>query len=243
MYSSCSALLRRTLPLLLALAFAPQAVLADPEATAAFKEVDSMEARIQGCVTCHGQNGQGTKNGYYPRIAGKPGGYIYNQLAAFRDGTRKYAPMNYLVAYLPDPYLREVADYFAKQRPPFSVKEPVRADAAALARGQALVASGDPAKGVPACSACHGTGLTGMEPGIPGLVGLRPSYIVAQLTRWRVGDRHAAEPDCMKRIATRLSETDVAAVSAWLASQDPPKDPAPEKSNLMRMPLACGSQR
>ncbi len=216
---------------------------ADPEAIPAFKEVDSMDARVQGCVTCHGQNGQGTNNGYYPRIAGKPEGYLYNQLAAFRDGTRKYAPMNYLVAYLPDPYLHEVAQYFAKQRPPFAAKEALRADAAATARGEALVARGDAAKGVPACSACHGNGLTGMEPGIPGLVGLHPNYVVAQLTRWRVGDRHALEPDCMKRIATRLSDADVAAVATWLAAQDAPADPSPERSNLVRMPLACGSQR
>ena len=82
-----------------------------------------------------------------------------------------------------------------------------------------------------------------MEPGIPGLVGLRPTYIVAQLTRWRIGERHAAEPDCMKRIATRLSDADITAVAAWLASQEPPSDPSPESSNLVRMPLACGSQR
>ena len=82
-----------------------------------------------------------------------------------------------------------------------------------------------------------------MEPGIPGLVGLRPTYIVAQLTRWRVGDRHAAEPDCMKRIATRLSDTDITAVAAWLSQEPPPKDQSPESSNLVRMPFACGSQR
>jgi cytochrome c553 len=82
-----------------------------------------------------------------------------------------------------------------------------------------------------------------MEPGIPGLVGLRPTYIVAQLTRWRVGDRHAAEPDCMKRVATRLTDTDIAAVAAWLSQQAAPKDPSPESANLVRMPLACGSQR
>ena len=46
-----------------------------------------MEARVQGCVTCHGQSGQGTHSGYFPRIAGKPAGYLYNQLVAFRDGT------------------------------------------------------------------------------------------------------------------------------------------------------------
>src|SRR4051812_44897246 len=88
---------------------------AQDEAIPAFKNVDSMEARVQGCVTCHGQNGQGTRDGYFPRIAGKPAGYLYNQLVGFRDGTRRYAPMNYLVAYLPNPYLREIADYFAKQ--------------------------------------------------------------------------------------------------------------------------------
>jgi len=202
-----------------------------------------MEARVQGCVTCHGQNGQGTNSGYYPRIAGKPAGYLYNQLAAFRDGTRKYAPMNYLVAYLPDPYLREVAEHFARQRPPFGAGEPSRADAATLARGQTLAVAGDAGKGIPACVACHGKGLTGMEPGIPGLVGLRPTYIVAQLTRWRVGDRHALEPDCMKRIASRLAETDIAAVAGWLGLQEAPKDPSPESANLPRMPLACGSQR
>jgi cytochrome c553 len=226
-----------------AMLVSPIPVAAQNEAIPAFKEIDSMEARVQGCVTCHGQSGQGTGNGYFPRIAGKPAAYLYQQLVAFRDGTRKYSPMNYLVAYLPDAYLREMAAHFAQLRPPFSAREAVRADATTVSRGQTLATAGDANKGIPACVACHGKGLTGMEPGIPGLVGLGSTYIVAQLTRWRVGDRHAAEPDCMKRIVTRLSDTDIAAVAAWLAQQEPPKDPSPESSNLVRMPLACGSQR
>ena len=80
-----------------------------------------------------------------------------------------------------------------------------------------------------------------MEPGVPGLVGLRPSYIAAQLTRWRVGERRAAEPDCMHRIATRLTESDIAAVAAYIAQQDTPRDPSPESANFVRMPMACGS--
>lgn len=198
----------------------------------AFKQVDSLEARVQGCVTCHGQSGQGTQNGYFPRIAGKPAGYLYNQLVAFRDGSRRYAPMNYLVAYLPDAYLQEIAEHFAKQRPPFAERAAVpNADKTAMDRGMALVTRGDPQKGIPACVSCHGAGLTGMNPGIPGLVGLRPAYITAQLTRWRVGERHAAEPDCMRRVATRLTEDDVMSVSVWLAMQEPPKDPSPEPAN------------
>jgi len=221
----------------------PGWALAQDEAVPAFKQLDSVEARVQGCVTCHGQSGQGTNDGYFPRIAGKPAGYLYNQLVAFRDGTRRYPPMNYLVAYLPDEYLKEIAEHFAKQRPPFAARTSANADPAMLARGQTLIAAGDAQKGIPACIACHGAGLTGMNPGIPGLVGLRSTYVAAQLTRWRVGDRHAAEPDCMKRVATRLSDADIAAVSSWLARQEPPKDPSPESPNLVRMPLACGSQR
>jgi cytochrome c553 len=151
--------------------------------------------------------------------------------------------MNYLVAYLPDNYLKEIAEHFAKQRPPFAAKEAATADAATTTRGQSLVMAGDASKGIPACIACHGAGLTGMEPGIPGLVGLRATYIVAQLTRWRVGERHAAEPDCMKRVAARLSDADITAAAAWLGQQAAPQNPAPESSNLLRMPLACGSQR
>lgn len=234
---------RITLLCLGLLAILPGLGFAQSYAVPAFKDVDSIEARVQGCVTCHGQSGQGTNNGYFPRIAGKPAGYLYNQLLAFRDGSRRYAPMNYLVAYLPDQYLREIAEHFSRQRPPFAASEPASTDAATKARGHALVSMGDRQNGIPACVACHGAGLTGMEPGIPGLLGLRSAYIVGQLTRWRVGERHAADPDCMRRVANRLTDTDIVAVAEWLSQQPAPKDPAPEVSNLVRMPFACGSQR
>ena len=215
---------------------------AQDDAIPRFKDVDSMEARVQGCVTCHGHEGQGAGGGYFPRIAGKPAAYLYTQLVAFRDGRRKYPPMNYLVAYLPDAYLKEIAQHFAKQRPAFAPKVDMTAtNPATVARGKTIVTAGDGAKQLPACTACHGAGLTGMEPGIPGLVGLHPAYIAAQLTRWRVGDRRATEPDCMKRIASRLSESDVAAVSVYLSMQDPPRDSSPGAPNPARMPMACGT--
>jgi len=218
-------------------------VSAQPSTVPGFATLDSMDARVQGCVTCHGRSGEGANSGYFPRIAGKPAGYLYNQLAAFRDGTRQYPPMNYLVAYLPDAYLREMADYYAKLRPPFEARDAAPADVAMLERGKSIATAGDPRIGIPPCIACHGSRFTGMNPGIPGLVGLRAAYISAQLTRWRVGSRHAADPDCMKRIVSRLSEADVAAVAAWLARQEAPADASPESSNLVRMPLACGSQQ
>ncbi|MFL6548566.1 MAG: c-type cytochrome [Povalibacter sp.] len=220
----------------------PAAKPAQSDALPSFKAIDTVEARVQGCVTCHGQSGQGTNNGYFPRIAGKPEGYLFNQLLAFRNGTRRYPPMNYLVAYLPESYLREIAEHFSKLQPPFAPRENAPVDQQLIARGQVLVTAGDAERTIPACTACHGERLTGMVPGIPGLAGLRPAYIIGQLTRWQVGERHAIEPDCMKRVASRLTDEDISAVAAWLSRQDAPKDLSPESSNLIRMPFACGSQ-
>ena len=54
---------------------------------------DSMAQRVQACTGCHGPQGRAASDGYYPRIAGKPAGYLYQQLLSFRDGRRQYALM------------------------------------------------------------------------------------------------------------------------------------------------------
>ncbi|MDP9097267.1 MAG: c-type cytochrome [Pseudomonadota bacterium] len=201
-----------------------------------------MAARVLACATCHGPVGQGSSNDTFPRLSGKPAGYLYNQLVAFRDGQRRYAPMNYLLAYLPNPTLRAIAEFYAAERPPMAEPSIPIVSAELLAAGKALASHGDPARGVPACSTCHGPAFSGMEPGIPGLVGLRPSYISAQLGAWRYGIRTAAAPDCMQIVAGHLTETDVTAVAAWLATLPgvAGAEPAPAGSNPM--PLACGSE-
>jgi len=162
---------------------------------------DTMEARMLACAPCHGKQGEGTDNDYFPRLAGKPAGYLKNQLVAFRDGRRRYPPMNYLLGYQSDTYLQKIAEYFAALRPPAMPKTASDASAAVLSRGEALVEGGDQARGVPACAGCHGPKLTGMEPGIPGLVGLRATYISAQLGAFRYGTRTAPDPDCMQLVA------------------------------------------
>jgi cytochrome c553 len=203
---------------------------------------DTMEARLLACAPCHGAQGQGTDNDYFPRLAGKPAGYLMNQLVAFRDDRRRYPPMNYLLEYQADPYLQKIATYFASLRPPLAAQAASEASAAVLARGQALVGDGDQARGVPACSGCHGPKLTGMEPAIPGLVGLHASYISAQLGAFRYGTRTAAAPDCMQLVAANLSESDVTAIAAYLASVPIPADPSPVAQGTLAMPFACGSE-
>lgn len=201
---------------------------------------DTIEARVQACVPCHGDRGQVAPKVLFPTLAGKPAGYLFNQLVAFRDGRRKYTPMNYLLAYLPDPYLRRMAEYYAAQRPVASPAGPSIASAAVLKRGEDIAKKGEQ---VPACIACHGPGLTGREPGIPGLVGLRAEYVSAQLGAWRYGTRTSVMPDCMQIVAATLTEDDVAAVSAWIASLPLPANAAPLKGGSANLPLACGSQQ
>jgi len=206
------------------------------------RALDTMEARLLACAACHGRQGEGTNNDYFPRLAGKPAGYLMNQLVAFRDGRRRYPPMNYLLEYQSDSYLQKIAEYFAALRPPPSQQTTTDVGSAVLARGRLLVTDGDQARGVPACSGCHGPKLTGMEPGIPGLVGLHKSYISAQLGAFRYGTRTAAEPDCMQLVAASLTESDVTAVAAWLASLPIPPDPSPVPKGTLQMPLGCGSE-
>lgn len=202
---------------------------------------DTMEARVAACTGCHGVAGRGVGNVYFPRLAGKPAGYLYNQLLAFRDGRRKYVPMNYLLAYLPDDYLRQMADWFAAQNPPPPVIAAPAPPASLVVEGHRIANAGVPARHIPACTACHGADLAGREPGIPGLLGLRADYVSAQLGAWRYGVRTALAPDCMQVISSSLSEPEVAAVSAYLASL-PVSKARPAKAGPARLPLACGSQ-
>lgn len=212
-----------------------------PTAQAASPAYELGEA-LAACNSCHGRHGEGMSAGeYYPHLAGKPAGYLFDQLRAFRDGGRQYAQMGWLLRNMDDTYLQAVAGHFASM-PPRTRKPddaPSALDAAVAARATALVEHGDTARGIPACSACHGTALTGLEPGVPALVGLPEEYIVAQFGGWLTGVRTARKPDCMAQIARKLDPAEIRALAAWLSRQshDTPQPPAPAGSFVL--PLAC----
>jgi cytochrome c553 len=203
---------------------------------------DTMEARLLGCAPCHGAAGEGTNNAYFPRLAGKPSGYLANQLIAFRNGRRRYPPMNYLLSYLSEEYLVLMANYYASQTPPLPAPAVPDVSRDVLAHGARLIDQGDYNRGIPACSSCHGPSLTGMEPAIPGLLGLRAAYISAQLGGWRYGTRTAPAPDCMQVVAGHMTEDDVKAVAAVLAARPAPPDPSPVPKGSFVLPFPCGSQ-
>ena len=203
---------------------------------------DTIGQRMQPCMVCHGPEGRATTQGFFPRIAGKPAGYLYNQLLSFRDGRRFNSDMTHMVQFLSDAYLREIADYFAALDLPYPrVSAGSDASAPTLQRGRALAIEGDAARGIPACTACHGAALTGALPAIPGVVGLPRDYLQLQFGSWRVGVRRALAPDCMGQIVSRMTPQDLNDVAAWLSSRPVPANAAPAAELARPLPLPCGS--
>ena len=201
---------------------------------------DTMAQRTLACGACHGKQGRAGPDGYYPRLAGKPAGYLYNQLLNFRDGRRHYGLMTGLLAPLTDAYLMEIAQHFSGLEVPYPPPQPVVASPAVMERGRRLVTQGDAARKIPACVQCHGLALTGVLPNIPGLLGLPRDYLNAQLGGWQTKLRRAQPPDCMAHIAGQLTGQDVAAVTHWLASQPLPANTKPAAA---LPPVPLGAQR
>ena len=200
---------------------------------------DSMAQRTLACTACHGKEGRATSDGYYPRIAGKPAGYLYHQLLNFRDGRRHYGLMTQMVDLLSDDYLREIAEHYASIELPYPPPQPAAAPPAVLQRGQQLVQQGDTQRQLPACVQCHGGAMTGVAPNVPGLLGLPRDYLIAQLGAWKNGLRRAHAPDCMAQIANRMRDEDVVAVAGWLAAQAPPVPAKPAAA----MPTLTGDAK
>jgi cytochrome c553 len=224
----------RAFALTLCLAGAAVAAPAPPQ------QRDTMTERAAACTTCHGKEGRATNQGYFPRIAGKPAVYLYNQLVNFREGRRHYAAMTYLVEHLNDAYLMEISQYFAALDLPYPPPQALPVPPALLARGEALVKRGDPQRKLPSCASCHGEKLTGVQPALPGILGLPRDYLIGQLGAWQTGVRRAHAPDCMRELAMRLTPEDVGAVSAWLAAQPVPADAKPVASLPAPLPTPCG---
>jgi cytochrome c553 len=201
---------------------------------------DTLAQRALACTGCHGKEGRAAPDGYYPRLAGKPAGYLYNQLLNFRDGRRDYGLMSELIAPLSDAYLQELAGHFASLDLPYAPPQKPGLSAAELARVEALVSRGDAARRLPACTACHGERLTGTQPAIPGLLGLSRDYLNGQLGAWRSGQRRAQAPDCMAQIAKTLTESEINAITQFLAGRALPADPHPAPTLAAPPPLRCG---
>ncbi len=213
--------------------------------TPAATGLPDLAERLAACASCHGRQGEGVIGGaeFYPHLAGKPAGYLLAQMQAFRDGRRHYPRMVYLMQYMDDAWLAEIAYWYAAQ-PARAVHQPsARAPsltAARRERAEQLVFRGDPGQELPSCAACHGDNLAGLAPGVPALTGLPADYLIAQFGGWVTGMRRSKEPDCMADIARRLEPADVSLLAHWLAAQPAQPDLGPAPAGSWHLPITCG---
>jgi len=164
----------------------------------------------QICFACHGADGNSVQAAF-PNLAGQKESYLYAQLRNFASGARKNEIMHGMVAALDDRQMQDVAAHFSRQ-----VRKTATTKAASAGAGRNLYFTGDLARQIPACVECHGdtpTRAWGANP--PRLAGQPVAYLEAQLKALREGQR--TEARMMPMVASRLSDADIRAVSAYLA--------------------------
>ncbi len=170
------------------------------------------------CTACHGPNGNST-NPLWPKLAGQNAVYIAEQLRLFKAGVRVNPVMLGMSSTLSDKDIDSVAVYFEAQTTAGS-----EADAALWKAGESLYRFGDPARDIPACTACHGPVGRGNDlAGYPSVRAQYAEYVTNQLHSFASGARYAAaragaptsrNGSMMETIAKRLTDDDIKHVAA-----------------------------
>jgi len=91
--------------------------------------------------------------------------------------------------------------------------------AGSVEKGAALVKTGGAGKTMP-CATCHGPALKGMDE-IPRIAGLSPTYIARQIFQFQKGARGGTSAALMKAVVANLTDEDVVAIAAYVASRTP----------------------
>jgi cytochrome c553 len=182
--------------------------------------VEAGTLKAATCSACHGPNGNST-TAQWPKLAGQNAVYIAEQLQLFKSGVRVNPDMLKMVSPLSDKDIDSVAVYFQAQTPVGG-----EADAAIWQAGENLYRFGDPAREIPACTACHGpVGRGNAVSDYPALRAQFASYVTKELNDFASGARYSgAKPGAptsrngymMETIAKRLNSDDIKQVSAYI---------------------------
>ncbi|MBC7624703.1 MAG: cytochrome c4 [Aeromicrobium sp.] len=166
------------------------------------------------CLACHGADGYSPIPAN-PNLAGMPAEYIAKQLEYFKSGKRVNAIMQGMSAGLTPEDMKAVGDYYFAQR---GNTQAVASDMKKAERGQQIYRVGIPEAKVPACAGCHGAAGVGIPAAYPRLSGQWPDYTLVQLKAYASGERKNTQ---MNAIAARIKESDLLAVSEYIAGMRP----------------------
>jgi cytochrome c553 len=169
------------------------------------------------CAECHNLDGISAMP-KFPKLAGQRPGYIQKQVRDFRLGHRHNdgGQMAAIAGDINDKDLAKSAEYFAGLPPPLPNAAPSAAPED-LRRGAALYRDGDGTAGIEKCGTCHEADSTRTD--APFLTAQHAGYLEKQLRDWRSGARGNDVSQAMPAIAGKLSDRDIAALAAFLASQ------------------------
>ena len=171
---------------------------------AALPAAAQVPARAAICAACHGEGGSSTIT-TNPILAGQTARYLYLQLRDFQEGRRSDPQMSPMAAGLTRDEMRELADYFAAQKPkPQTFK--VDAEKARLGKLKADETL---------CTMCHLGGFAGQNE-IPRVAGQHFDYTVKQLLAFKARSR-TNDAGSMTSVANTLNEKDIDNLAHYLA--------------------------
>ena len=180
--------------------------------TASAADVKAGKTKSAVCAACHGADGN-SSNAAWPSLAGQHASYIYKQLKDFKEGRRVDITMTGMVAPLSDEDMKDIAAYFEGQQ-----AKPAPFDPGLIAVGESIYRGGITETRVAACMGCHSPSGKGNGPaGWPSLKGLHPEYLVAQLQKFKHGERANDNGKMMRNVVTRMSEMEMKSVAAYIA--------------------------
>jgi len=163
----------------------------------------AIPAKAAACAACHGAEGKSTQP-IYPILAGQTARYIYLELRDFQEGRRSDPQMTPMVAGMTRDEMRELADYFAKQKPP------VQSFAADPAKAKLGKAKADETL----CTMCHLGGFAGQNE-VPRVAGQHYAYIVKQLRDFKARTR-TNDAGSMTSVANTLNDKDIENLANYL---------------------------
>ena len=159
--------------------------------------------KAAACAACHGPQGRSTQPAV-PILAGQTARYTYLQLRDFQEKRRSNELMSPMVAGLTRDEMRELADYFAAQKPPvqgFAV-DAAKARLGKLKADETL------------CTMCHLGGFAGQNE-IPRVAGQHYDYIVKQLNDFKARTR-TNDAGNMTSVASTLNAQDIENLANYL---------------------------
>lgn len=196
-------------------------------------DMDYAEEIYETCAGCHGEFGEGTIDGEYPRLAGLDAAYLAKQLRNFKTRERLNIPMFPYATEreLPEEDVVLIANFLSRIELPTKLPPIDENDFDALARleqGARVVNIARYPGNIEAgrrfyrkeCGSCHGRNAEGDDTGlVPPLAGQHSNYLMRQISKFRKAERVHDDPDDAE-IFNAISDSEIGDMLAYLSVLD-----------------------